>query len=117
MANDLNSLILEGVVSGEPLLNETSTTSVLNFTIEHTRYYKNKEGEDVTETFQFKVVAFGSMCKIPLKDGVGVRIVGRLKQNIWTDSDGMKHSEVQIVAEHIEIKKKEFSNGLNNDKF
>ena len=32
MANDLNSLILEGVVSGEPHLNETSTTSVLNFT-------------------------------------------------------------------------------------
>ena len=117
MANDLNSLILEGVVSGKPLLNETSTTSVLNFTIEHTRYYKNKKGEDVTETVQIKVVAFGSMCKIPLKEGSGVRIVGRLKQNIWTDSDGMKHSEVQIVAEHIEIKKKEFSNGLSNDKF
>ena len=104
--NMINSLILEGVVSGEPLLNETSTTSVLNFTIEHTRYYKNKEGEDVTETSHFKVVAFGSMCKIPVKDGVGVRIVGRLKQNIWTDSDAMKHSEVQIVAEHIEIRRK-----------
>ena len=103
--NDLNSVILEGVVSGKPLLNETSTTSVLNFTIEHTRYYKNKEGEDVTETFQIKVVAFGSMCKIPLKDGVGVRIVGRLKQNKWTDSEGASHSEVQIVAEHIEIRK------------
>lgn len=115
--NMMNSLILEGVVSGEPHLNETSTTSVLNFTIEHTRYYKNKLGEDVTETFQIKVVAFGSMCKIPLKEGSGVRIVGRLKQNIWTDSDGMKHSEVQIVAEHIEIKKREFSNGLSNDKF
>ena len=117
MTNKLNSLILEGVVSGEPLLNETSTTSVLNFTIEHTRYYKNKEGEDVTETSHFKVVAFGRMCDIPVKDGVGVRIVGRLKQNIWTDSDAMKHSEVQIVAEHIEIKKNEFSNGLSNDKF
>lgn len=115
--NMLNSLILEGVVSGEPHLKETSTTSVLNFTIEHTRYYKNKTGEDVAETFQFSVVAFGSMCKIPLKDGSGVRVVGRIKQNIWTDSEGMKHSEVQIVAEHIEIKKKEFSNGLSNDKF
>ena len=103
--NDLNSVILEGVVSGKPLLNETSTTSVLNFTIEHTRYYKNKLGKDVTETFQIEVVAFGSMCKIPLKDGSVVRVVGRLKQNIWTDSEGASHSEVQIVAEHIEIKK------------
>ena len=104
--NMINSLILEGVVSGEPHLNETSTTSVLNFTIEHTRYYKNKEGEDVTETSQFKVVAFGRMCKIPLKEGSGVRVVGRLKQNKWTDSEGASHSEVQIVAEHIEIRRK-----------
>ena len=115
--NMINSLILEGVVSGETHLNETSTTSVLNFTIEHTRYYKNKLGEDVTETSHFKVVAFGRMCDIPVKEGSGVRVVGRLKQNKWTDSEGASHSEVQIVAEHIEIKKKEFSNGLNNDKF
>lgn len=103
--NIINSLILEGVVSGEPHLNETSTTSVLNFTIEHTRYYKNKTGEDVEEKSQFKVVVYGSMCKLPLKEGSGVCIVGSLKQNIWNDSDGVSHSEVQIVAEHIEIRK------------
>ena len=103
MANNLNSLILEGVVSGEPHLVKTS--DVLNFTVETTRFYKNEAGECVTETSQFKVVAFGSMCKIPLKEGSGVRIVGRLKQNKWTDSEGASHSEVQIVAEHIEIKK------------
>lgn len=115
MANNLNSLILEGVVSGEPHLVETS--DVLNFTVETTRYYKNRVEEDVEEKSQFKVVVYGRMCKLPLKDGVGVRIVGRLKQNKWNDSDGVPHSEVQIVAEHIEIKKKEFSNGLSNDKF
>ena len=106
MANDLNSLILEGVVSGKPLLNETSTTSVLNFTVETNHYYKNRAGEVVEGKSQFKVVVYGRMCKLPLKDGVGIRIVGRLKQIIWTDSDGMKHSEVQIVAEHIEINEK-----------
>ena len=103
--NDLNSLILEGVVIGEPHLNETSTTSVLNFTIENTRYYKNKAGEDVTETSQFKVVAYGGTCNIPVKEGKGVSLVGRLKENKWTDNEGASHSEVQIVAEHIEIKK------------
>lgn len=115
MSNNLNSLILEGVVVGEPHLVKTS--DVLNFTVETTRYYKNRAGEDVEEKSQFKVVVFGRMCKLPLKDGVGVRIVGRLKQNKWTDSEGASHSEVQIVAEHIEIRKKEFSNGLSNDKF
>lgn len=104
MANNLNTLILEGVVSGEPHLVETS--DVLNFTVETTRYYKNRAGEDVEEKSQFKVVVYGRMCKLPLKDGVGIRVVGRLKQNKWNDSDGVPHSEVQIVAEHIEIKKK-----------
>ena len=101
--NCLNSLIIEGVVSGEPHLVETS--DVLNFTVEVTRYYKNRAGEDVEEKSLFKVVAFGAMSKLPLKDGLGVRIVGRLKQNKWTDGDGVSHSEVQVVAEHIEIRK------------
>ena len=104
MANNLNSLILEGVVSGEPHLVKTS--DVLNFTVETTHYYKNRAGEGVTETSQFKVVVYGRMCKLPVKEGSGVRVVGRLKQNKWTDSEGASHSEVQIVAEHIEIKKK-----------
>ena len=101
--NMINSLILEGVVIGEPHKSESS--DVLNFTVGSERYYKSREGEDVTETSQFRVVAFGSMCKIPVKEGSGVRVVGRLKQNKWTDSEGASHSEVQIIAEHIEIKK------------
>ena len=102
--NNLNSLILEGVVIGDPHLVETS--DVLNFTVETTRYYKNRAGEDVEEKSQFKVVVYGSMCNLSLKDGVGIRLVGRLKQNKWTDSEGVSHSEVQIVAEHIEFRKK-----------
>ena len=101
--NNLNSLILEGVVIGEPHKSEAS--DVLNFTVGSERYYKNRAGEDVTETSHFKVVAFGRMCDIPVKDGVGIRLVGRLKQNKGTDSECVSHSEVQIVAEHIEIKK------------
>ena len=94
MANGLNSLILEGVVIGKP--HKVEASQVLNFTIGYERFYKNKLGEDVEEKSQFKVVVYGRMCKLPLKDGVGVRIVGRLKQNKW---------KVQIVAEHIEIEK------------
>ena len=106
---NLNSVILEGVVSGEPHLKETSTTSELNFTIEYTRYYKNKAGEDVTETSQFDVVAFGEYGKsllYPLKKYTTVRFVGRLKQDKWEDSDGVTHSKVYIVAERIEFKLK-----------
>ena len=100
--NNLNSLILEGVISGEP--HKVEASEVLNFTVSVERYYKNRAGEDVTETSQFKVVAFGRMCDIPVKEGSRVRVVGRLKENKWTDSEGVTHSEVQVVAEHIEIK-------------
>ena len=102
--NNLNSLILEGVVIGKPHKSEAS--DVLNFTVGSERYYKNMAGEDVEEKSQFKVVVYGRMCKLSLIDGVGVRIVGRLKQNKWNGSDGASHSEVQIVAEHIEIRRK-----------
>ena len=101
--NNLNSLILEGSVIGEPHKSEAS--QVLNFTIGSERYYKNRAGEDVTETSQFKVVTFGRMCDIPVKEGSGVRVVGRLKEYKWTDGEGVAHSEVQVVAEHIEIRK------------
>ena len=103
MTNNLNSLILEGVVIGEPHKSEAS--DVLNFTVGSERYYKNRAGEDVTDTSHFQVVAFGSMWKLSLKDGVRIRLVGRIKQNKWTNSEGVSHSEAQIVAEHIEIKK------------
>lgn len=100
--NNLNSLIIEGVVVGEPHYLEEH--NVLNFTIEVARYYKTRDGNDATELSQFKIVVYGRMTSAPLKDGVGVRVVGRLKQNTWVDG-GVSHSEVQVVAEHIEVRK------------
>lgn len=100
--NDLNSVIIEGVVKGEPHYEEQ--VGVLDFTIETTRYYKNREGELVLESSQFKVVCFGAMATYhsSLEEGKNLRIVGRLKLSKW-ESDGVTHSEVQVVAEHIEV--------------
>ena len=102
--NNLNSLIIEGVVKGEPHNEEVGASNRMYFTIEVARYYKTRDGNDANELSQFKIVAYGHMASIPLKDGSGVRIVGRLKQNTWSE-DGVTHSEVQVVAEHIEIRK------------
>ena len=104
--NMLNSLIIDGVVSGEPHYVEGA--EVLDSTIAVERTFKNREGNEVTEVSQFKVVCWGRLAEFAsthMKDGVGVRVVGRLKENKWTDSEGVAHSEVQVVAEHIEIKK------------
>ena len=44
------------------------------------------------------------VCGEYLKKGRGVRVVGRLKQDRWTDADGKPHSRILIVAEHVEFK-------------
>jgi single-strand DNA-binding protein len=44
------------------------------------------------------------VCGEYLKKGRGVRVVGRLKQDRWTDPDGKPRSRVEIVAEHVEFK-------------
>ena len=44
------------------------------------------------------------VCSEYLKKGRGVRVVGRLKQDRWTDADGKPHSRIEIVAEHVEFK-------------
>jgi single-stranded DNA-binding protein len=99
--NNLNSLLLEGVVIGEPHYLEEK--GVLNFSIETTRYYRTKEGDLVPETSLFKVECFGKMATLSLEEGKDVRIVGRLKLSKWK-SEGVTYSEVLVVAEHIEVK-------------
>lgn len=102
--NMLNSVILEGVVKGEPHYEELGGSGRVEFTVESCRYYKTRDGNDATERSQFKVVGYGQLCATRLVNGSGIRLVGRLRQNTWI-SDGVTHSEVQIVAEHIEIRK------------
>ena len=38
-------------------------------------------------------------------------MVGRLKQDRWTDPDGKPHSRVEIVAEHVEFKPQKKADG------
>lgn len=104
--NCMNSLIIEGVVSGEPHFLEA--THRLEFVIDSSRVHKNENGENVTEHYQFEVVSYGEYGKTllnPLKNCTGVRIVGSIKQDKWEDSEGVTHSKVYIVSEHIEFRK------------
>ena len=43
-------------------------------------------------------------CRDHLAKGRGVRVVGRLKQDRWTDQEGKNRSRIKIVAEHVEFK-------------
>ena len=104
--NSLNSIIIEGNLTKDGELKNTSF-SVCSLSVAVNRSYKNKNDEWVDEVSFFDVECFGKMAEVAEKDAVkgrGVRIVGRLKQDRWTDENGKTFSKVKIIAEHIEYK-------------
>jgi single-strand DNA-binding protein len=105
--NSLNSILLEGNLVRDPESKTLATGSqVCNFTLASDRYYRQNENTE-KEVYYFDVEAWsrlGIACGQNLKKGRGVRVVGRLKQDRWTDSEGKVKSRVMIVAEHVEFK-------------
>jgi single-strand DNA-binding protein len=106
--NSLNSILLEGNLVRDPESRTLpSGSQVCSFAVASDRFYKQPEGELEKEVSYFDVEAWsrlGSTCSQNLKKGRGVRVVGRLKQDRWTDAEGKMKSRVKIVAEHVEFK-------------
>ncbi len=103
----LNSLIIEGNMVRDPILRNTQNgTAVCAFSIASNRNYK-KNDEFVQETSYFDVESWGNLAKLCDENGEkgrGVRVVGRIKQDRWTGSDGKNYNKVKVVAEHVEFK-------------
>jgi single-strand DNA-binding protein len=107
MMNNLNSILIEGNLVRDPEMSYTSKgTAVCKFTVASNRFWK-QESELQKEVSYFDVSAWtrlAEVCGEYLKKGRGVRVVGRLKQDRWTDTDGKPRSRIEIVAEHVEFK-------------
>ncbi len=106
--NQLNSLILEGNLVRDAVLSEPAPGfKKCTFSVGVNRFYKNRKNEDVSEASFFDVEAYGKTaeyCGSKATKGRGVRVVGRLKQDTWKDSNGKTASRIYVVAEHIEYK-------------
>ena len=105
--NNLNSILVEGNLVRDPELSYTTKgQAVCKFAVACNRYYKQDQ-ELQKEVSYFDVTTWARLaetCSQYLKKGRGVRVVGRLKQDRWTDQEGKGHSRVLIVAEHVEFK-------------
>jgi single-strand DNA-binding protein len=105
--NNLNSVILEGNLVRDPDANLTPKgIPVCKFALACNRYYK-QDGIRQNEVSYFDVEVWSRVaeaCEKHLKKGRGVRVVGRLKQDRWTDDEGQSHFKVKIVGEHVEFK-------------
>jgi single-strand DNA-binding protein len=105
--NSLNSILVEGNLVRDPDLHQTPKgTPVCSFSLASNRYYKiDNETQQEVSFFDIEVWnKLADSCGEQLKKGRGVRVVGRLKQDRWTDADGKNHSKVKIIGEHVEFK-------------
>ncbi|HVO38186.1 MAG TPA: single-stranded DNA-binding protein [Spirochaetia bacterium] len=116
--NNLNSILIEGNLVRDPELSYTPKgTAVCKFSVACNRYYKQDQ-ETQKEVSYFDVSTWtrlAEVCGEYLKKGRGVRVVGRLKQDRWSDAEGKAHSRVEIVAEHVEFKPQLRKNGADGD--
>jgi single-strand DNA-binding protein len=105
--NALNSIIIEGNIVGDPVTKETTRGStVTNFQIASNRFFRNGDNTE-QETSFFEIEAWGKLaevCAEICEKGRGIRVVGRLKQDRWTDAEGRACSKVKVVAEHVEFR-------------
>lgn len=105
--NTLNSLILEGTITDEIAVTDAFGVSKGEFTVETQRHYKSYLGDDITETSTFTVYCYGeiaNLIQLHSNKGQGVKIIGRLKQERWKDTDGKMCAKIVVIAEHIELK-------------
>jgi len=105
--SNLNSILIEGNLVRDPLYRTTPKgRPVCTFSVASNRYYRHDAGLEEEVSF-FDIEAWAILaeaCNNQGKKGRGVRVVGRLKQDRWTDNEGKNRSKIFIVAEHIEFR-------------
>ncbi|MFP4644420.1 MAG: single-stranded DNA-binding protein [Spirochaetales bacterium] len=120
--NNLNSVLVDGNLVADPDYRETTKgTPVCNFRLGSNRYYRiDTELQEEANFFDVETWAKSAeRCRDNLGKGRNVRVVGRLKQDRWTDDQGAKHSRVKIVADHVDFgpmpKKRQDSVAIEGD--
>jgi len=116
--NNLNSILIEGNMVREPQYRTTPRgTPLCTFSLASNRFLRRDTGYENEVSF-FDVETWAKLadtCNNQGRKGRGVRVVGRLKQNRWTGSDGKPRSRIAIVAEHVEFRP-EFKKGPSPEK-
>ena len=105
--NNLNSILIEGNLVKDPLLRSTPKgTPVCTLRLASNRFYKQDSGFEKEVSF-FDVETWAKLaeaCYNKGHKGRGIRVVGRLKQDRWNDTEGKPQSKITIVAEHVEFR-------------
>jgi single-strand DNA-binding protein len=105
MTRGLNKVMVIGNLGRDPEMRYTpSGRPVTTFSLATSRTWNTSEGEKRIETEWFNVVAWGNLaeiCKQYLTKGQQVYIEGRLQTRHWEDTEGNKHTSVEIIANEM----------------
>ena len=105
---NMNRVIVEGNLTQSAELSRwTDGTPYIRFTIAYNDSYKNKQTGEWDSIPSF----FDCQCKGPyaedmskhLLKGRRISVEGKLKQQTWTDDQGIKHSRVIIRVDNISL--------------
>lgn len=106
--NSLNSVLIEGALIQDPMMVEKFGKPVCTFKLVSTRYAKNNEGERVQALSFFEIDVHNraeiAKCMAELKEGRGVRVVGRMMTERFHDRGGVEHHKMIIIGESTSIK-------------
>jgi single-strand DNA-binding protein len=100
-----NKVQLIGNVGNAPEVRNTeSGKKLIRFSVATNESYRNAKGEKITETQWHNLIAWGKVADIAekyLAKGTEVAIEGKLMNNNYTDKDGNKKYNTEILVHEL----------------
>jgi single-strand DNA-binding protein len=104
---NINKVFIFGNVTRDIELRATpSGRSVANFTVATNRVYYDQNRQKQQETEFHNVVVWGRLAELVsqyLTKGRSVFVEGYLRTRRWEDSNGLRHSRTEIIAQNIQF--------------
>ncbi len=102
----MNYVILVGRVGDQPKIIKTNKP-VAKFSLATNEYYKNKDGENITETEWHNIVFFQAVDYIEknIKKGDLIFVQGKIVTRTRTNKEGEQQWATEIIGKQVELLK------------
>jgi len=102
--NDLNSVLIEGKITEAPHTTADNRCMFFMLSVRREDDVINGGTKRIESLIrvEVKLNRLAQACIENLPIGRGLRIIGRLEGETFTASDGPEHTELRVIAEHVE---------------
>ncbi len=105
MKNGINKVTLVGHVGEAPRVSEKEGEAfVANFPLATNEVFRNKSGEEVSQTQWHKIVVWNKPAEIAkkyVKKGDLLYVEGKISTSNWSDNEGKKHYVTEILCDNF----------------